>query len=403
MTVRARVRALASELEGELVDLRRDLHAHPELGFTEHRTTAVVAERLRLAGLDVRQLSDTGLICDIGSPGPQGLVGLRADIDALPIPERTGLPFSSLNPGVSHACGHDLHTAIAVGAALILGRLAADGDLPAGVRVIFQPAEEVQPGGAELLMGLGVLDGVGQIYALHCDPKLDVGRVGSKTGAITSSSDAIRVDVRAGGGHTSRPHLTGDVVFALGQVITQTGAVLDRRIDARHGVNLTWGMVNAGFAPNAIPAEGFVHGTLRCLDVAAWDLAGEIAVEAIGHILAPLGVEVEIDRVRGLPPVVNTPWEVAVLESAARAVLGDDGVVPTEQSLGGEDFAWFLTRIPGAMLRLGTRTPGGESYDLHRGDARFDEAAIALGAQIMAMTALSAAAAQRGTSRAVYP
>lgn len=392
MTVRARVRELAAEIEAELIELRRDLHAHPELAFLEHRTTAVVAERLRRAGLDVRLLGDTGLICDIGAPGPHGRVGLRADIDALPIPERTGLPFTSVSPGVSHACGHDLHAAIAVGAALILGRLEAEGGLPAGARVLFQPAEEVQPGGAEHVIRLGVLDGVARFFALHCDPKVDVGRVGSKTGPITSSSDAIRVQLRAGGGHTSRPHLTGDVVFALGQVITQTGAVLDRRLDARHGVNLTWGIVNAGFAPNAIPSEGIVHGTLRCLDAATWDLAGEIAVDAIGHILAPLGVEAEIEHVRGLPPVVNTPWEVAVFESAARAVLGDDGVEPTEQSLGGEDFAWFLTKVPGAMLRLGTRTPGGESWDLHRGDARFDEKAILLGAQIMAMTVLTAAA-----------
>ncbi|NLI19177.1 MAG: amidohydrolase [Actinomycetales bacterium] len=392
MTVRARVRALAAELADELIALRRDLHAHPELGFMEHRTTAVVADRLRRAGLEVRLLADTGLLCDIGTPGPSGRIGLRADIDALPIPERTGLPFSSVSPGVSHACGHDLHTAIAVGAALILGRLHEEGHLPVGARVLFQPAEEVQPGGAEHVMGQGVLDGVSQIYAVHCDPKVDVGRVGSKTGPITSSSDAIRVEVRAGGGHTSRPHLTGDVVFALGQVITQTGAVLDRRLDARHGVNLTWGMVNAGFAPNAIPSEGFVHGTLRCLDVGAWDLAGQVAVEAIGHILAPLGVEVEIQHVRGLPPVVNTPWEVAVFESAARAVLGDDGVQPTEQSQGGEDFGWFLTRVPGAMLRLGTRTPGGETWDLHRGDVQFDEAAVAVGAQIMAMAVLTAPA-----------
>lgn len=393
MTARIRelVRDVAHRLEPQLIAVRRDLHAHPEVSFAEHRSTAVVADALRDAGLTVRLLEPTGLTCDIGSAGERGRVGLRADLDALPIPEQTGLAFASRVAGVSHACGHDLHTAIGLGAALILAELDRAGELPMGVRYVFQPAEEVQPGGAQHIMAQGVLDGLEQVFALHCDPKVDVGRVGSKPGPITASSDTLTVTVRSPGGHTSRPHVTGDVVFALGQVITQTGAVLDRRLDARQGVNLTWGMVGAGHAPNAIPSEGFVKGTLRCLDTAAWDRAGPIAVDAIRHVLAPLAVEADIEHVRGLPPVVNTPWQVVAIESAARAVLGDDGVIATEQSLGGEDFAWFLTRLPGAMIRLGTRTPGGESHDLHRGDVVFDERAIALGAQVMAMTAVTAA------------
>lgn len=389
--IRERVRDLAHGLEPQLIAIRRDLHAHPEISFAEHRTTGLVAETLRAAGLEVRLLRDTGLTCDIGRAGERGRIGLRADLDALPIPEQTGLPFSSRVAGVSHACGHDLHTTIGLGAALILRELDRAGELPMGVRCIFQPAEEAQPGGAEHIMAQGVLDGLEQIFALHCDPKVDVGRIGSKPGPITASSDLLTVTVRSPGGHTSRPHMTGDVVFALGQVITQTGAVLDRRLDARQGVNLTWGIVSAGFAPNAIPSEGYVKGTLRCLDSQAWDLAGSVAVDAIRHILAPYAVDVEIDHVRGLPPVVNSPWQVLAIESAARAVLGDSGVEATEQSLGGEDFAWFLTQLPGAMIRLGTRTPGGASHDLHRGDVVFDERAITLGAQIMAMTAITAA------------
>ncbi|MDX5398890.1 MAG: amidohydrolase, partial [Actinomycetes bacterium] len=247
MTARIRelVRDVAHRLEPELIAVRRDLHVHPEASFAEHRTTAVVADRLRESGLAVRLLDDTGLTCDIGSAGDRGRIGLRADLDALPIPEQTGLAFASRNHGVSHACGHDMHTAIGLGAALILHELDRAGELPMGVRYIFQPAEEVQPGGAQHIMAQGVLDGLEQVFALHCDPKVDVGRVGSKPGPITASSDTLTVTVRSAGGHTSRPHMTGDVVFALGQVITQTVAVLDRRLDARQGVNLTWGMVNA--------------------------------------------------------------------------------------------------------------------------------------------------------------
>lgn len=389
--LRDEIRHIAASLEGELISLRRDLHQHPEVAHMEYRTTQVIANRLHEAGLEVRPFDATGLLCDIGAPG-RGRIGLRADIDALPMPEDTDLPFASLDPVAAHACGHDLHTAAGVGAALILARLERAGRLHTGVRVIFQPAEEVQPGGAQWVMRQGALDGVEQIFALHCDPKVDVGFVASKAGPITASSDAIRVTVRSRGGHTSRPHLTGDVVHVLGEVITRTGTVLDRRIDARAGVNLTWGMVQAGYAPNAIPTEGFVHGTLRCLDARIWDVAGEMAVAAIQQIAAPYDVEADVERMRGLPPVVNSPAQVVAIESAARAVLGEEGVQDAEQSLGGEDFAWYLTEVPGAMIRLGTRTPGGETYDLHRGDVVFDERAIAIGAQVLAMSALTAAA-----------
>lgn len=386
----ARVHAAASAHDAELVQIRRELHAHPELAHLEHRTTALVAERLRAAGLSVRTLSPTGLVCDLGpAPVDSGRlrIGLRADLDALPVPETSGVPFASEEAGVAHACGHDVHTSVLLGAGLVLAELAAAGELQVGVRLIFQAAEEVQPGGAVTAIEQGVLEGVEQLYALHCDPRVDVGRVGSRTGSITSASDSVEVTLTAGGGHTSRPHLTGDVVFALGQVITQTPAVLGRRLDPRAGANLTWGSVHAGEAPNAIPASGTALGTLRVLDARTWDEAAHVLEEAIEQIVSPYGVDAEIEVVRGVPPVVNDRRATALIESAARAVLGEDGVNVTEQSLGGEDFAWYLQRVPGAMVRLGTRTPGGRSYDLHRGDLVIDERAVGHGARLLATTA----------------
>ncbi len=181
-----------------------------------------------------------------------------------------------------------------------------------------------------------------------------------------------------------------DVVNALGMVITQTGLILGRRVDLRYGVNLTWGMVRAGSAANVIPSEGILRGTLRCADVRGWDAAGEMITGIIEQILAPLGVEAEVKRNRGLPPAVNAPGTTARIEAAARLVVGADNVVHTEQSMGGEDFAWFQQHVPGTLIRLGTRTPGGRTYDLHQGDARFDERAIAIGAQVLALTALAA-------------
>jgi len=384
---------LVESLAGELVAIRRDLHAHPELGRTEQRTTGVVADRLRRAGLVPRLLPGSGLTCDIG-PGPsvtgRRRVALRADLDALPLPDTCGEPWHSQLHGVAHACGHDVHTAVVLGAGLALASLAEEGGLTTGVRLIFQAAEEVQPGGALDAMAAGVLDGVEQVFAVHCDPKLDVGHIGTRIGPITSASDEVTVVLSGGGGHTSRPHLTADVVFALGQVITQVPAVLGRRLDPRSGVNLTWGAVQAGTAHNAIPSSGSVRGTLRCLDVRAWERTSQAFHDAVEQVLAPYGVDVDIRHARGVPPVENDARATAVLEDAARDVLPDGAVTLTEQSLGGEDFAWYLTKVPGAMARLGTRAPGGRTYDIHQGDLRVDERAISVGARLLARAAVLA-------------
>ncbi len=398
--VETRLTDLVDSLAEELVEIRRDLHAHPELARTEQRTTAVVAQRLRAAGLEPRLLPGSGLSCDIG-PGAavtgRRRVALRADIDALPVADTCGQPWHSTVHGIAHACGHDVHTAAVLGAGLALAALAPTGRLTTGVRLIFQAAEEVQPGGSLDAMAAGVLDGVGQIFAVHCDPRVDVGKVGTRIGPITSASDEVTVVVSSGGGHTSRPHLTGDVVFALGQVITQVPAVLGRRLDPRSGVNLTWGAVQSGSAHNAIPSSGSVRGTLRCLDVRAWENAAQVFTSAVEQVLAPYGVEVEVRHARGVPPVENDARATGVLEAAARDVLGEDSVVLTEQSLGGEDFAWYLTKVPGAMARLGTRTPNGRTYDIHQGDFRVDERAVAAGALLLARAALLASTFAPGT------
>ena len=384
---------LVASFRAELISIRRDLHAHPELARTELRTTRVVADRLRAAGLTPRLLPGTGLICDLG-PGPAASgrrwIALRADLDGLAVQDTCALPWRSTVPGVAHACGHDVHTTIVLGAGLVLAELAVRGELHTPVRLIFQSAEEVQPGGSLDAIAAGALDGVGQIFALHCDPKVDVGHIGTRIGPITSASDEVTVTLTGAGGHPARPHLTGDVVFALGQVITQVPAVLGRRLDPRSGVNLTWGAVQAGSTHNAIPATGSVRGTLRCLDVRAWERASSVFHAAVEQVVAPYEVEVEVRHQRGVPPVENAARSTNALEAAALDVLGATSVALTEQSLGGEDFAWYLTRVPGAMARLGTRTPGGPTFDIHQGDLRVDERAIDVGVRLLARTALMA-------------
>lgn len=370
----------------DLVEFRRDLHAHPELSWAEHRTTAAVADRLEAAGIAFTRLEGTGVIADIGHEGP--LVALRADLDALPVTDSTGLPWASTTPGVAHACGHDVHTAGLVGAGLALAEAHHRGQLPGRVRLLFQPAEEIMPGGALRLIDQGALEDVDGIFMLHCDPSVDVGLVGIKAGALTGAADALAVRLTGRGGHTSRPHLTEDLTFALGKLVVELPAILSRRLDPRAGASVVWGMVQAGSAPNVIPGSGYAAGTIRMLDAVAWADAESLVRVMIDEIVAPYGVTAEVDYKRGVPPVVNERGSTEVLGAAVRRVLGDEGHVAATQSLGGEDFGWYVERVPGAMGRLGTRTPGGATYDLHQGNLTVDERATAIAARVMAHAAV---------------
>ncbi len=377
---------LVDKYADQLADLRRDLHAHPELSWCEDRTCDLVVTHLEGSGWDVQRLDGGGVIADLGSG--DGLVALRADLDALPVDDLTNDPWASTVPGVAHACGHDVHTAGLVGAGLALAEVERAGLLPGRVRLLFQPAEEVMPGGALHLMSAGGLDGVDHIFGLHCDPTLDVGRVGLRVGPLTGAADALSVRLSGKGGHTSRPHLTEDLTFALGKVITELPAILSRRLDPRAGVSVVWGRVRAGSAHNVIPGTGEVAGTVRMLDAVAWADAEHVVRTLIGHIVAPYGVTADITYQRGVPPVVNGPHPTKVLATAVESVLGPRGHVSTTQSLGGEDFGWYLDRVPGAMGRLGTRTPGGPTFDLHQGNLRIDEGATSIGARVLAEAAV---------------
>jgi amidohydrolase len=387
------VETVVDKREDDLVDLRRDLHAHPELAWQEHRSTDLVAHHLDAVGWRLTRTGESGLIADLGASGGETdapLVALRADLDALPVDDTTGDPWRSQVAGVAHACGHDVHTTALLGAGLALAEVHAAGELPGRVRLLFQPAEEVMPGGATRLMELGALDGVSRIFCLHCDPTIDVGRVGLRDGPVTGAADALAIRLSGGGGHTSRPHLTEDLTFALGKIVTELPAVLSRRIDPRAGVSVVWGRLEAGRAVNVIPDSGSLAGTVRMLDAVAWSDMEERIRHYVGEIVAPYGVQAVVDYQRGVPPVVNDAASVALLGRAVDAVLGTGGRAPTSQSLGGEDFAWYLTRVPGAMGRLGTREPGGPTYDIHQGNLRVAERATAIGSKVLASVALAA-------------
>ncbi|GDY29162.1 amidohydrolase [Gandjariella thermophila] len=369
----------------EVVAWRRHLHAHPELSRQERATTELIAGLLRSAGLRPRVLpGGTGLVCDIGRG--HRCVALRADIDALPLTEATDLPYTSTVDGACHACGHDAHTAVLLGAALAL---ASAPELPGRVRLIFQPAEEVMPGGALDVLAAGGLDGVEQIFGLHCDPRLRVGRIGTRIGAITSASDLLELWLTSPGGHTSRPHLTADLVHALGTVITGLPTLLSRRVDPRSGTVLVWGAVQAGEAPNAIPQDGVLRGTLRTGDRDTWIELQPLIRELVGALLAPTGVTYDLQHRRGVPPVVNDRESTHLLRGAVRTALGEDALAGTEQSSGGEDFGWYLEQVPGSFCRLGVWSGEGPRYDLHQPTFRLDERALLVGVRVMVHAALA--------------
>jgi amidohydrolase len=380
MTVADRVESWLATNYDDLVAWRRHIHRYPELGRQEFATTKFVAEMLADAGLKPEVLpGGTGLTCDIG-PEHRHRIALRADMDALPMAERTGAPYSSAVAGVMHACGHDAHTAILLGTALAL---ASVPELPVGVRLIFQAAEELMPGGAIDAIAAGVLTGVSRIFALHCDPRLAVGRVAITAGPITSAADSIEITLCSPGGHTSRPHLTSDLVYGLGTLITGLPGVLSRRLDPRASTVMVWGAVNAGVAANAIPQSGTLAGTVRTASRETWLDLEAVVQETVSGLLGPLGVEYSVRYRRGVPPVVNEEVSTRIYSHAIEAI-GPDALADTRQSGGGEDFSWYLEEVPGAMARLGVWSGRGPELDLHQPVFDIDERALGVGVRVMA-------------------
>jgi amidohydrolase len=330
----------------DLVAFRRHLHAHPELSGQEHATTDLIAERLSAAGWHPRVLDGgTGLVCDVGTPGAAPTVALRADIDGLAMPDEKEVPYRSQNPGIAHACGHDVHSTVVLGAGLAL----AERLLDAGscLRLIFEPSEEQVPGGAVEIIDAGWLEGVRAVYGLHCDPKLDVGTVGTRVGPITSAADQVFVVLRGPGGHTARPQLTIDLVQVAARFATDLPDLLAQL--APGDVLLVWGSLRAGAASNVIPTTAHLAGTLRTPDRAVWEHAGSRVGDA--------------------------------------SSLGSGARVDTPRSAGADSFAWYLEHTGGTYARLGTHDPADpHRFDLHVGDFDIDERAIGVGVRVLAGT-----------------
>ena len=376
------LRGLVAEVLPAVTELRRAIHRHPELSFHEFTTTQRVANLLADRGLEpVVRPEGTGLTVEVGQPGP--MVGFRADLDALPIQEPADNPYASQVPGVMHACGHDAHTAIAAGIALILARL----DMPGRVRFVFQPGEESFPGGALTLVREGVTEGLSAIVAFHVDPTLPVGEVGLRTGAVTGSADRFAIRLEGPGGHTARPHRTVDLIYAAGRVITELPALLDRVVDPRRPLTIVFARVQGGTAYNVIPTAVELGGTVRTLDRDLWTEIPMLLEELASQIVAPIGAKASVSHQTGIPPVVNDPHVIDIARVAIAEALGPKAVTSTDTSMGAEDFSRYLEHVPGALLRLGSAPTHGMS-DLHSAGFVFNEAALETGMVAGAATLL---------------
>lgn len=377
--VRAR---FSDEDAARLVALRRDLHAHPELSWKEVRTQSRLEEALRALGVtDIRRVADTGLVARIpGTVTGAPTIALRGDIDALPIQEATGLPYASRHDGVMHACGHDVHATWTVGAALLLMKEPAAGD----TLLVLQPAEEVGQGAARVLES-GALAGVRAIFGGHVDRRFAVGEVVAQAGPLAASTDTFTIALTGTGAHGARPHESADPIVGLAALISSLQTIVSRRLDPAQPGVVTVGMVQAGSAPNIIPEGATLRGTVRATTTAARELlVGDVERLAQGVASAHrLSAIVRWDE--RTPPVVNSPDGAAWAAEAAARVLGADAVVPFgTTNMGGEDFAFYLERIPGCFLRIGAREEGGERIPAHSPRFQSAEESLFIGAAVLA-------------------
>jgi amidohydrolase len=367
----------------QLQDLRRHLHAHPELSGAEHRTAALVAGELRQAGWRVREgVGRTGVVAELG-PDQGPAIGLRVDMDALPIEERTGLAYASTEPGLMHACGHDIHTAVGVGVALALAPLAPS--LPGRVRLLFQPAEETAEG-AQWMVEAGAIEGLAALYGLHVFPSIPVGSIGLRHGALTAAAAELEVEVLGEAGHGARPHQSVDAIWIAARLVGGLQEAISRRLDALQPVVLSFGRIEGGRAFNVIADRVRLLGTLRCLDTDLYEQLPQWVETTAQDICRAYGGEA-IVRFRSIaPPVRNDPALTRLLEEVAVAQLGRDQVLLLDHpSLGAEDFAHYLSHLPGCMFRLGVAGPQG-CAPLHHGGFDPNEACLPLAVELLATT-----------------
>ena len=383
--------AFASDEIAWLATLRRELHRKPELSWQEEDTARRLESALTVVGAsDVARVARTGVLARIpGRRAGAPTVAIRGDIDALPIQETTGLPFASEVAGVMHACGHDVHATWAVGAALLLRKAPAAGD----VVILLQPAEEAAEGAAAVIQS-GALEGVAAIFGAHVDRRYEVGQVVTQEGPVAASADFFRIELIGAGAHGARPHEATDPIVGAATLITALQTLVSRRLDPAVPGVVTVATIHAGTADNIIPDRVLLTGTVRAVDAASRTLLLEELRHVSDRVAEAHHLRARITFDQGTPPIVNSPRPTAWAREAVRSVLGPGADVPLAgTNMGGEDFAFYLERIPGCFMRIGAREPGGAWLPAHSSNFYAAEESALVGAVVLAETARRAAAA----------
>jgi amidohydrolase len=384
--------AAADRHRSRLVELRRTIHANPELAFEEYETSALAQSVLRELGIEMRtEVAKTGVVATLrgGKAGEGGrCVALRADMDALPIHEETGLEFASRNPGKMHACGHDSHTTMALGAAMILSELREQ--LPGTVKFLMQPSEERLPGGAPFMIEEGALDNpkVDMIFGQHVLPLAAAGTFGFYPGTMMASTDELYITIKGKSGHAAMPHKSIDPIVLASQIVLALQTIVSRSLDPfGHGV-LTIAKIAGGSTTNIIPDEVKMEGTMRAMDE-EWRKSTQKRIEeTIRGICAPAGAEYDLEIRRGYPALENDPWATRFAEESAREMFGTSAVYTHPPVMTAEDFAYYLKKIPGTFWWIGAGTPEqGCIAGLHNGRFTINEDILTMGSAMMAWVA----------------
>jgi len=382
-----RIKDLAQTLAPRLIEIRRHFHAHPELSGQEYQTSAYVAGVLSSCGLHVKEaVGKTGVVGELtGEGSDRRLLAIRTDMDALPIIEGTGLEYASHQRGIMHACGHDIHTTVGLGTAMVLSQLGAA--LPGNIRFLFQPAEEIAQG-ASWMVADGAMAEVNAILSLHVFPTIPGGSVGIRYGALTAASDDLEITIMGESGHGARPHEAVDAIWVAAQVISALQQAISRMQNSLRPVVLTIGKIEGGRASNVIADRVQMVGTVRSLHPETYERLPAWIENIVTGICQTYGAKCQVNYQRGVPSVQNNAALTQLLETAAKEAWGGDRVqILLEPSLGAEDFAVYLKYAPGAMFRLGVGQPGKTNYPLHHPQFEADESAIVTGVVTLAYTA----------------
>jgi amidohydrolase len=382
-----KIKNISNQIFPSLVKLRRELHQYPELAFNEFKTSERIAKELKKIEIDFKKgMAKTGVVGLLNKTNQGKTVALRADMDALPVVEQTNFPYKSKNKGIMHACGHDVHMACLIGAAKILTRLKEE--LPGKVKFIFQPSEEVHPGGAKPMIEAGVLKNpdVSGIFGLHCDPAIPIGKIGVREGPTMAQAEDFDITIIGKGGHGARPHDGVDAIVVASQVIQALQTIVSRKINPLEPVVVSIGKMEGGSARNIICDKVILKGTARTLNKEVAKKIPGFLKEIISGITKSAGASFELNYYGGYPILINHPKATDLARRSIAKLFGKNAIFELRRPMmGGEDFAYFLQKVPGSFLRLGIRNPKKDAiYPWHHPKFTVDEDAIKIGSAVLA-------------------